>query len=96
MSGPALQFDPNPRSHNEFTGEIKNNILTIEPNDFYMQGESQFYPHLQFTGTQLRFELRDDGSMVGHIGGYQPWRDYYHYLSVRGETDGMIDNWCFL
>ena len=91
MSGASFAVDPNPRSHNEFKGKIKSNILTIEPNDFYMQGESQFYPHLQFTGTQLRFELREDGSMVGHIGGYQPWRDYYHYLSVRGETDGMID-----
>ncbi len=81
MSGASFAVDPNPRSHNEFKGKIKSNI----------QGESQFYPHLQFTGTQLRFELREDGSMVGHIGGYQPWRDYYHYLAVRGETDGMID-----
>ena len=79
------------RAHSEFKGRIENNILTIESGDFYMQGESQFYPHLQFTGTQLRFEMKEDGSMEGHIGGYQPWRDYYHYLSVRGETDGMID-----
>ena len=35
--------------------------------------------------------MKDDGSMEGHLGGYQPWRDYYHYLSVRGETDGAID-----
>ena len=56
-----------------------------------MQGESQFYPHLQFGNTQLRFNMKEDGSLLGHIGGYQPWRDYYHYLSVRGETDGMID-----
>jgi len=91
MSGTSFAIDSNPRSHNEFKGKIENKILTIEPGNFYMQGESQFYPHLQFTDTQLRFELRDDGSMVGHIGGYQPWRDYYHYLSVRGETDGMID-----
>ncbi len=91
MSGASFGVDSNPRSHSEFKGRIENNILTIESGDFYMQGESQFYPHLQFTGTQLRFEMKEDGSMEGHIGGYQPWRDYYHYLSVRGETDGMID-----
>ena len=91
MSGATFAVDPNPRSHSEFKGRIENNILTIEPDDFYIQGESQFYPHLQFTRTKLRFEMKEDGSMEGHIGGYQPWRDYYHYLSVRGETDGMID-----
>ncbi|NKB32737.1 MAG: hypothetical protein GKR91_06530 [Pseudomonadales bacterium] len=91
MSGASFAVDQNPRSHSEFNGQIKDKVLTIEPGFFYMQGESQFYPHLQFSRTQLRFELKEDGSMEGHIGGYQPWRDYYHYLSVRGETDGMID-----
>ncbi|MDE0731705.1 MAG: hypothetical protein OSB72_01470 [Gammaproteobacteria bacterium] len=91
MSGASFALDTNPRSHNVFAGRIKGRVLTIEPGDFYIQGESQFYPHLRFTNTQLRFELKDDGSLEGHIGGYQPWRDYYHYLSVRGETDGMID-----
>lgn len=91
MSGVTFAVDSNPRSHSVFNGRIENGILTIEPGDFFMQGESQFYPHLQFTGTQLRFELKEDGSLEGHLGGYQPWRDYYHYLSVRGETDGMVD-----
>ena len=91
MSGASFAVDTNPRSHNEFNGQIKDSVLTIEPGDFYIQGESQFYPHLQFSNTQLRFEMKDDGSMEGHLGGYQPWRDYYHYLSVRGETDGAID-----
>tara|TARA_B100001250_G_scaffold51349_1_gene40122 strand:- start:5698 stop:6921 length:1224 start_codon:yes stop_codon:yes gene_type:complete len=91
MSGASFAVDSNPSSHNVFEGAINDGILTIEPGNFFMQGESQFYPHLQFTKTQLRFEMKEDGSLEGHIGGYQPWRDYYHYLSVRGETDGMID-----
>jgi hypothetical protein len=91
MSGASFAVDNNPRSHTVFEGQIKDRVLTIQPADFYMQGESQFYPHLQFSGTQLRFKMNEDGSMEGHIGGYQPWRDYYHFLSVRGETDGMID-----
>ena len=91
MSGASFAVDTIPRSHNEFNWQIIDSVLTIEPGDFYIQGESQFYPHLQFSNTQLRFEMKDDGSMEGHLGGYQPWRDYYHYLSVRGETDGAID-----
>ena len=91
MSGASFAVDSNPRSHSVFSGDITGGVLTIEPGDFFMQGESQFYPHLQFENTQLRFNMKEDGSLLGHIGGYQPWRDYYHYLSVRGETDGMID-----
>ncbi len=91
MTGATFAVDTNPRSHNVFAGHIEDRVLTIEPGDFFMQGESQFYSHLEFTGTQLRLEMDADGSMRGHIGGYQPWRDYYHFLSVRGETDGMVD-----
>ena len=55
-----------------------------------MQGESQFYPHLQFTGTQLRFELRDDGSMVGHMGVSALAGLLSLPICSRGD-DGMID-----
>ena len=35
--------------------------------------------------------MEPDGSLHGIIGGYQPWKDYYHYLAVRGEGTGQID-----
>jgi len=56
-----------------------------------MQGESQFYSVLRFTHTQLRLTMASDGSLTGFIGGYQPWRDYYHYLAIRGENDGQVN-----
>ena len=69
--------DPDPRSHGVFAGRIEDGVLTIEPGDFSMQGESQFYAILRFSGTRLRLELADNGSASGIIGGYQPWRDYF-------------------
>ncbi|MEE2637294.1 MAG: hypothetical protein VYE68_08705 [Acidobacteriota bacterium] len=90
-SGATFVIDPDPRSHNVFRGRIENQTLTIEPGDFHMQGESQFYSVLQFTHTQLRLTMAPDGSLTGFIGGYQPWRDYYHYLAIRGENDGQVN-----
>jgi hypothetical protein len=91
LPGSSYAIDPDPRSHSTFKGHIKDGVLRIEPGDFAMQGESQFYPWLRFSGTQLRLKLNDDGTLSGLIGGYQPWRDYFYYLAVRGEETGQVD-----
>ena len=91
LSGATYVVDPDPRSHSVFQGRIDNRVLTIEPGDFSIQGESQFYAILRFTGTRLRLELAEDGSAAGIIGGYQPWRDYFHYLAIRGEENAQVD-----
>ncbi len=82
MSGATFVIDPDPRSHNVFKGTITDQILTIEPGDFALQGESQFYAMLRFTETHLRLQMDPDGSLRGILGGYQPWRDY-NDLSFR-------------
>ena len=66
LSGATYVVDPDPRSHSVFQGRIDNRVLTIEPGDFSIQGESQFYAILRFTGTRLRLEMADDGSAGGH------------------------------
>ncbi|HEY4368932.1 MAG TPA: hypothetical protein VGN07_16980 [Steroidobacteraceae bacterium] len=87
----SYSIDADPRSHSVFKGHIRNQVLTIEPGDFSMQGESQFYAVLRFTHTQLRLKMNPDGSLGGLIGGYQPWMDYYYYLAIRGEETGQVD-----
>ena len=91
LAGATYVVDPDPRSHSEFRGRIEDGILTIEPGDFAIQGESQFYAILRFTSTQLRLKMHPDGSVSGIIGGYQPWKDYYHYLAIRGEGTAQVD-----
>ena len=91
LSGATYVVDPDPRSHSVFAGRIEDGVLTIEPGDFSIQGESQFYAILRFTGTRLRLEMAGDGSASGIIGGYQPWRDYFHYLAIRGEENAQVD-----
>ena len=91
LSAATYVVDPDPRSHSVFAGRIEDGVLTIEPGDFSIQGESQFYAILRFTGTRLRLEMADDGGASGIIGGYQPWRDYFHYLAIRGEENAQVD-----
>jgi hypothetical protein len=91
LSGSSYTVDPDPRSHSEFKGHIKDHVLTIEPGNFSMQGESQFYALLRFTNTHLRLNLNADGTARGFIGGYQPWLDYFHYLAIRGQEDSEVD-----
>lgn len=91
LAASSYTVDPDPRSHSTFKGRIEKGVLSIEPGEFYMQGESQFYAVLRFTHTQLRLQLREDGSLSGLIGGYQPWLDYFHYLAIRGEETGQVD-----
>jgi hypothetical protein len=91
LSGSSYTVDPDPRSHSQFKGHIKDHVLTIEPGNFSMQGESQFYALLRFTNTHLRLNLNPDGTLRGFIGGYQPWLDYFHYLAIRGQEDSEVD-----
>lgn len=91
LPGSSYTIDADPRSHSVFKGRIKDRVLSIDPGDFAMQGESQFYAVLRFSKTQLRLKMNADGTLSGLIGGYQPWLDYYHYLAIRGEETGQVD-----
>ena len=91
LSGSSYVIDADPRSHSVFKGHIKDHVLTVEPGDFSMQGESQFYAVLRFQQTHLRLKMSDDGTLAGLIGGFQPWLDYYYYLAVRSEGTAQVD-----
>ena len=91
LAGSSYTIDPDRRNHSVFKGHINDHVLTIEPGSFFMQGESQFFALLRFTDAHLRLKLNDDGSLAGIIGGYQPWLDYYHYVSIRGDEDSEVD-----
>lgn len=91
LRGSSYTIDSDPRSHSVFKGRIEDGVVTVEPADFFMQGESQFYAVLRLTQARLRLTLHPDGTVSGVLGGYQPWLDYYHYLSIRGENDGLVD-----
>jgi len=85
LGGASYTIDPNPRSHSEFKGYIRDQILTVEPGDFAMAGDSQWFPVLRLLQARVRFRIAPDGSFDGLIGGYQPFKDFFHFLAIRGE-----------
>jgi len=88
----TFMVDPNPRSHSEFKGRIKNNVLEItEPGDFTMLSEAPFHPIIQLSHTHLRLQINPDRKLTGFIGGYEPWMNYYTFLAIRGEGTGQVN-----
>jgi hypothetical protein len=91
-AGMTFVVDPNPRSHSEFKGRIENGYLVItEPAPFMMLSEAPFHPMIQLHNTHLRLKMHENGNVSGHIGGYEPWMNYYTFLAIRGEGTGQID-----
>jgi hypothetical protein len=95
----TFRVDPDPHSHNEYRGQIKNRVLTItEPGPFFMTYSLMYTPYIQLSHTHLRMNMSRDGELDGFIGGYTPWRDVYFGIafagrsaetSVSGETPGL-------
>jgi hypothetical protein len=79
LSGASYTIDQDPRSHSVFKGRLRNHVVTIEPGNFFMQGEQPFYQVIRFTQTHLRLTLNANGSLSGFIGGYQPWLDVFDH-----------------
>ena len=96
----TYRVDADPRSHNEFRGEIKNGVLSvIEPAGFSMLQSTMYVPEINLRDTHLRMNMHADGSIEGFIGGYQSWRDIYFGLAwggtaaevtVTGELPGLF------
>jgi hypothetical protein len=91
LAGSSYTIDQDPRSHSVFKGRLKDGVVTVGPGNLFIQGESQFYALLRLSQAQVRVYLKPDGNVYAVIGGYQPWLDYYHYLAIRGEGDGLVD-----
>jgi hypothetical protein len=91
MEGVTFTIDSNPRSHSTFHGRIRDHVLTIDPGQFSMTGESPIQQIVRFTHTQLRLKMNPNGSLSGLIGGYQPWMDFYYWAAIAGETDSQMD-----
>jgi hypothetical protein len=90
LHGASYTIDPDPRSHNVFKGHIRNQVLTVDPDNLFLLGESPAMTVFRMTKTHMRLKLEPDGALHGFIGGYQPWLDYYHFLT--GYDDGAYVN----
>ena len=82
----TFRIDANPRTHNEFRGKIKDGVVTIEPGQFTMVGDTFIVTYFDIVNTRLRLKLNPDGSLDGLLGGYQTWAPIYFFYGSSGYT----------
>jgi hypothetical protein len=80
----TYQVDPDPRSHNELKGQIKANVVTVEPADFNMVLDPYLQPEIRFSKMHMRMNIAANGTVRGVIGGYQPWATIYYGFADQG------------
>ncbi len=91
----AYRIDPDPRSHNEYQGEIKEGVVTVsDQGDFRALQNPLVAPELALRNFHLRLDVSQDESIRGIMGGYQPWQDLYWgfgNLGIGGEQQVIGD-----
>ncbi len=81
----AYRIDPDPRSHNEFQGELKDGTLTItEHGSLRLLQNPLVAPELTLSNVHLRLTFEADRTTRGFIGGYQPWHPVYWGIAGVG------------
>lgn len=94
VSGSALAdvtyiIDPDPRSYGEFKGTINNGVFTSGADGATLQltGANKFLPQMTLSGARLRLKLNADRTATGYIGGYRPWKSYWHNTAMSNEAN---------
>lgn len=81
----TYRVDPDPRSHNEFKGEIKDGQITItEHKPLSILWNALSSPVLNLKNTHLRLRMLKGDTLDGVLGGYQPWTEIYFAFSHNG------------
>jgi hypothetical protein len=85
----SYRLDPDPRSHNEYQGEIRNGVVTIVPGGkFRLLADPLLIPEFALSRVNVRLYLKPDGRLDGFVGGFQSWHDIYGGLgglAIGGE-----------
>ena len=84
----TYRIDPDPRWQNTLNGKIKGGVITVtEPGEVHLSGDPYMLTELDMTRAQLRFQLNEDGSMEGVLGGYIPWRRVFYVYGSSGYSE---------
>jgi len=92
LADSTFRLNPNPRFHFETTGKIEKGMLTTTtPFDLVLVSEQMFIPEMHIKQTHVRIALKPEGSSIGLLGGYMPWREFYwQYPMVGFQGESMV------
>lgn len=81
----TYRIDPDPRSHNEFDGDIEDGVVYVtEHKDLHLLQNPLTAPEFNLANTHLRLYINDDGTIRGFVGGYQPWEEVFFGFATTG------------
>lgn len=88
QSDMTYTVDPDPRmSHNVARGKIKDGVFTSDaPINFFMVGEAFGQAEYALREARYRFNLKDETTLTGIVGGYHNWRTIYASWALGGLT----------
>ncbi len=82
----TYRIDPDSRWHNVYQAKFKDGAFTVESGNLALKGDPYMIAVLQLHTLHMRFKVKDDGSLEGIIGGYEPWEDINFMYASRGYT----------
>jgi hypothetical protein len=85
----TYRTDPDPRSHNEFEGTLKDGVVTLRrpgADRFRMLLNPLLIPEINLHTVHLRLRLNRSGTMDAMLGGYQPWGEIYWAFAAPGQS----------
>jgi hypothetical protein len=81
------------RSHNVLRGELRNGMLTVRPQNIYLEGEHPFYFEIAMRNAHMRYTVKPE-RVIGYWGGFVDWREYaYMYTSRPPNGADSIGIW---
>lgn len=83
----TYRIDPDPRSHTEIRGKIKNHVFQAATDQtLFLVGDLLVLQALELHRAHLRIKLNDDGSLDGYVGGYQSWLQVFFPIGAGGNN----------
>lgn len=81
----AYRIDPDPRSRNEFRGELRDGVVTLtEHGKLRLLQNPLVSPEFNLSNFHFRLQLKADRSARGFMGGYTPWHPIYWGIAGVG------------
>ena len=81
----TYRLDPDPRSFNEYRGEIRGGVIRVVNQErFSILWNGLSAPVLNLQRFNLRLSADQRGQLDGVVGGFQPWRELYFAFSHNG------------
>jgi len=80
----TYRIDPDPRWHNVFKAKLKGDTFYIDQGKLALKGDPYMIAVLQLHTVKMRLKMKEDGSLDGILGGYEPWEDINFMYASRG------------